>query len=132
MAQVTRLNLLKLAPGGHLGRFIIWTETAFKKLDELYGSYAKAAAMKSGYKLPQQLMANSDLQRIINSDEVQSKLRAPQKPNRQFRLKKNPLTNAAAMIKLNPYAKTQRRQALLAQERAAQRKAAVSAKRATQ
>ena len=26
------LNLLKLAPGGHVGRFIIWTEAAFKKL----------------------------------------------------------------------------------------------------
>ena len=29
--------LLQLAPGGHLGRFIIWTKSAFSKLDELYG-----------------------------------------------------------------------------------------------
>ena len=29
------LNLLKLAPGGHVGRFIIWTEAAFKKLGKL-------------------------------------------------------------------------------------------------
>ena len=28
------LNLLKLAPGGHVGRFVIWTEGAFKKLGE--------------------------------------------------------------------------------------------------
>jgi large subunit ribosomal protein L4e len=30
--QVDALNLLKLAPGGHVGRFCIWTESAFKKL----------------------------------------------------------------------------------------------------
>ena len=33
--QVDSLNLLKLAPGGHVGRFIIWTEAAFKKLGEM-------------------------------------------------------------------------------------------------
>merc|ERR1712244_148007 len=32
--QVDNLNLLKLAPGGHVGRFCIWTEGAFKKLDD--------------------------------------------------------------------------------------------------
>ena len=32
MHQVDALNLLKLAPGGHVGRFCIWTESAFKKL----------------------------------------------------------------------------------------------------
>merc|ERR1719446_1172215 len=30
-ACVTRLNLLKLAPGGNFGRFVIWTQGAFKK-----------------------------------------------------------------------------------------------------
>ncbi|KZV39718.1 hypothetical protein F511_14185 [Dorcoceras hygrometricum] len=38
VAHVSCLNLLKLAPGGHLGRFIIWTKSAFEKLDEIYGS----------------------------------------------------------------------------------------------
>jgi hypothetical protein len=33
IACVDRLNLLKLAPGGHLGRFVIWTQAAFEKLD---------------------------------------------------------------------------------------------------
>ena len=32
VANVERLNLLDLAPGGHVGRFVIWTESAFKKL----------------------------------------------------------------------------------------------------
>merc|ERR1719428_678302 len=36
-ASVDRLNLLKLAPGGVFGRFIIWTEAAFKKISEMYG-----------------------------------------------------------------------------------------------
>merc|ERR1719476_978664 len=37
-ACVSRLNILKLAPGGHFGRFIIWTEGAFQKLTEIYGT----------------------------------------------------------------------------------------------
>merc|ERR1711874_607118 len=39
--SVDNLNLLKLAPGGHVGRFCIWTEAAFKKLDGLYGTWRK-------------------------------------------------------------------------------------------
>merc|ERR1712080_811700 len=30
--QVDNLNILKLAPGGHVGRFVIWSEAAFKSL----------------------------------------------------------------------------------------------------
>ncbi len=32
------LNLLQLAPGGHVGRFIIWTESAIAALDEVYAN----------------------------------------------------------------------------------------------
>jgi len=39
--SVDHLNLLKLAPGGHVGRFCIWTESAFKKLDAIYGTWRK-------------------------------------------------------------------------------------------
>ena len=35
VACVDRLNLLQLAPGGHLGRFCIWTKSAFEKLDKV-------------------------------------------------------------------------------------------------
>merc|ERR1711983_681586 len=45
--QVDNLNLLKLAPGGHVGRFCIWTESAFKKLDGLYGTWRKASTTKA-------------------------------------------------------------------------------------
>merc|ERR1712055_503562 len=58
--QVDNLNLLKLAPGGHVGRFCIWTESAFKKLDGLYGTWRKASTSKAGWNLPQPKMANTD------------------------------------------------------------------------
>ena len=54
-------------------------------------------------------MNNADLERIINSDEVQSKLRPKIKNVRKFQLKKNPLKNLGVMLRLNPYAKTIRR-----------------------
>ena len=47
---VDRLNILRLAPGGHVGRFCIWTESAFKQLDALYGTWTKPSQLKTGYK----------------------------------------------------------------------------------
>lgn len=35
-AEVKSLNVEMLAPGGHAGRLTIWTESAVRKLDELY------------------------------------------------------------------------------------------------
>lgn len=49
VVNVRRLNLLQLAPGGHLGRFIIWTEGAFSLLDEVFGTFDKVAVYKKGY-----------------------------------------------------------------------------------
>merc|ERR1719440_335135 len=72
LADVKSLNLLQLAPGGHVGRFCIWTEAAFKELDAVFGTYAAPSATRSHngtpYHLPQSMMANSDLSRLINSD----------------------------------------------------------------
>lgn len=119
---VTALNILQLAPGGHLGRFIIWTKSAFSKLDELYGTLEKDSSLKKGYKLPRAPMTNSDLTRLINSDEIQSIVRAPKQQKRGRPLKKNPLKNLGALLKLNPYAKTARRQQLLAQAKATKAK----------
>ena len=50
LQNVNKLNLLRLAPGGHVGRFCIWTESAFRKLDELYGTWRKPSSLKKGYK----------------------------------------------------------------------------------
>uniref|UniRef100_A0A2P2JPE7 Uncharacterized protein MANES_08G002600 n=1 Tax=Rhizophora mucronata TaxID=61149 RepID=A0A2P2JPE7_RHIMU len=115
VANVDRLNLLKLAPGGHLGRFVVWTKSAFEKLDSIYGSFEKPSEKKKGYVLPRAKMVNADLARIINSDEVQSVVRPIKKEVKRAPLKKNPLKNLNVMLKLNPYAKTARRMSLLAE-----------------
>ena len=117
VACVDRLNLLQLAPGGHVGRFIIWTESAVKKLNTIYGTHTTASAVKKGYMPPRNVMANSDLNRLINSDEVQSIVRALKDDHVRAPLKKNPLKNLGAMLKLNPYAKTATRMQLLSEER---------------
>ncbi|KAL0344605.1 UNVERIFIED_CONTAM: 60S ribosomal protein L4-1 [Sesamum radiatum] len=101
VAHVSRLNLLKLAPGGHLGRFIIWTKSAFEKLDEIYGTFDKPSLKKKGYVLPRTKMVNADLARIINSDEVQSVVKPIKKEIKRAPLKKNPLKNLNVMLKLN-------------------------------
>ncbi|XP_043701686.1 60S ribosomal protein L4 [Telopea speciosissima] len=115
VANVERLNLLKLAPGGHLGRFIVWTKSAFEKLDSIYGTFEKPSEKKKGYVLPRSKMVNADLTRIINSDEVQSVVRPIKTDVKRAQLKKNPLKNLNTLLKLNPYAKTARRMALLAE-----------------
>merc|ERR1712127_222109 len=128
LANVERLNLLQLAPGGHMGRFIVWTEGAFKKLNEIYGSTNRESTTKSGYTLPRSMMTNSDITRVINSDEVQSKVRDPRKIVKGSRQHKNPLKNLGVKVRLNPYALSVRRSELLAQERRAASKAAKVAK----
>ncbi|GAB0489196.1 hypothetical protein MMPV_000413 [Pyropia vietnamensis] len=102
---VYSLNLLQLAPGGHMGRFCIWTEGALGKLDALYGTGKQAAKLKPGYFLPTSMMTNSDVPRLINSDEVQSVLRPKAKKPMHLPRKKNPFKNKAVMLKLNPAAK---------------------------
>merc|ERR1712121_210592 len=79
LISVDRLNLLKIAPGGHVGRFCIWTESAFKKLDAIYGSWKKASTEKNNYNLPMPKMTNTDLSRLLKSEEIQSAVRAPKK-----------------------------------------------------
>jgi len=126
LVSVTRLNLLQLAPGGHLGRFCIWTRDAFEHLDALYGSQKHSATEKTNYHLPRSIMANPDLRRILGSDELKSALRHKQPlASTVHAHRKNALTNLGFRIKLNPYAKTQQRKALLAAEQNAQKRAAV-------
>lgn len=50
LISVDRLNLLKVAPGGHVGRFCIWTQSAFSRLDKIYGTWRKGSQEKTGYK----------------------------------------------------------------------------------
>jgi len=100
---VSRLNLLQLAPGGHMGRFCIWSQSAIKELETMYG--------EGGKKIPTPCMQNADLARIINSDEIQSVLNPAKRKPYKFARKKNPLKNMQALQKLNPYAAEKKRNA---------------------
>jgi len=131
LMNVTKMNLLRLAPGGHVGRFCIWTESAFRRLDSLYGTWKKGSAEKKNYNLPMPMMMNSDLHRLLKSQAIVKALR-PKKLDGSTRkvMKKNPLKNIRVMFKLNPYAQTQKRHAKLQEEKArASRKAHVDKKR---
>eukprot|EP00808_Paulinella_micropora_P007611 g37335.t1 len=119
LCQVSRLNLLQLAPGGHLGRFVIWTQGAFDEMNSLWGSMDTESQAKKGYTLPRPVLTNADLARLINSDEVQSKVKPAQKKSMRARLKKNPLKNFGVRVRLNPYALALRRAELLSQQRQA-------------
>jgi len=103
VCNVTRMNLLQLAPGGQLGRMVIWTQSAFSQLDTLFGNQSKVGFLKKGYQLHRPCMSNGDLARIINSNEVQSVIRPAKKNVVAHEVqKKNPLKNRKAMERLNP------------------------------
>jgi len=119
---VDRLNLLQLAPGGHMGRFCIWSQSALDSLNLIYGD--------EGKNIPKDLMANADLARIINSDEVQSVLNPAQRANKKYLRKKNPLTSLKALAKLDPYAAAARESEQRAEaSRIGQRAAVLARKR---
>jgi len=127
VVHVRSLNLLKLAPGGHLGRFAIWTEGAFRLLDDLYGSYTQKSKLKTDYNLPQHKMTTTDLKRLLQSDELQAALRPRKaKPSRRV-VKKNPLKHIQVMLKLNPYAEVIKRKAHLKSIKASEGKKAKAA-----
>jgi len=100
--NVNRLNLLHLAPGGNIGRFLIWTESAFKQLNAMYGTHKSGAPLKKNYTLPRSMMENADVARIINSNEVQSVLRPKIEAPKRYGIKKNPLKNKMVMARLHP------------------------------
>lgn len=114
-SSVYALNLLQLAPGGHLGRFVIWTSAAFGALDKIYGTTTEASSLKKDYLLPANIVSQPDIAKLINSSEVQSVLRpvkggaVTKRPQVQ---KKNPLRNRQVLLRLNPYAKAFREQKL--------------------
>lgn len=145
LASVYALNPLVLAPGGHLGRFVVWTRGAMQELERVWGSHSQPSALKSigtdkftgnpvGYTLPQLQLTNTDIGRIINSAEVQSVLR-PAGPRHTPRAlsRRNPLRNQSAMFTLNPYVKRARQlEAAKAGTSAANKNAARKGKRASE
>lgn len=73
--------------------------------------------VKKNYNLPHPIMANTDLTRLLKSEEIKRVLRAPKKAVHRAVRRLNPLTNSKQMVKLNPYAEVTRRRALLAKEK---------------
>ncbi|KAI9749185.1 MAG: glycine hydroxymethyltransferase shm1 [Chaenotheca gracillima] len=105
--SVYSLNLLQLAPGGHLGRFIVWTSSSFAALDKIYGSTTAPSDLKKDFLLPSNVVSNADIGRLINSSEVQAVVRPAKGAARTKRVgvqKKNPLRNKQILLRLNPYA----------------------------
>ena len=123
--HVSRLNLLQLAPGGHVGRFCIWTEGAFKELNNIFGTHKYGGVQKKNYHLPHHEVTNPDLNRVINSNEIQTAIRNKKtnQVNHEIQ-KKNPLKNQKAMDSLNPNAKVLRDAARRANEEGRKRREA--------
>lgn len=115
LVNVRHLNVLQLAPGGHLGCFITYTESVFALLDISYGTYETLSFMKKDYQLSNNIMTNPDISRLINSDEAQSAIRLAiaKHTKRLFTQKKNSLKNQGIMNRLNSYAQVLRRAELL-------------------
>jgi large subunit ribosomal protein L4e len=108
LANVNALNLLHLAPGGHLGRFCIWTKSAFEKLDSIFGTFTKASDVKKGFTLPAPMLTSTDVTRIMHSEEVRRVLKPKQvQPKKSSRFTKptNGIKNRRLRLKLNPFTK---------------------------
>jgi large subunit ribosomal protein L4e len=58
-------------------------------------------------------MANTDLSKLLKSEEIRKVLRAPNRKVAKAVRKNNPLKNIWAMIKLNPYAAVMKKNAEL-------------------
>jgi len=112
LLNVEQLNILRIAPGGHVGRFLIFTQDAFESLDKIYGDFSEGSSKKNNWSIPTAVIQNSDLQAMLQSEEIQSALNAPKKSDTIRRtMKKNPLNNIRAMLKLNPNVATMKRAA---------------------
>nr|SVE86191.1 EOG090X0822 [Daphnia similis]SVE86820.1 EOG090X0822 [Daphnia similis] len=140
LISVNKLNLMKLAPGGHVGRFCIWTESAFQRLNALYGTWRQKSKLKSDYNLPQPIMTGTDLSRLLKSDEIQKVIRRPRQVDNLFisvlmkmvrraSVKRNPLTNMRALMKLNPYSAVIKKSAAKVAEARMKNKAALLEKK---
>jgi large subunit ribosomal protein L4e len=101
-ANVNFLNILQLAPGGHLGRFIVWTKSAFNRLDEIFGTFDSPSKQKRDYFLPRPMLTSTDVARVINSQEIQAAVRPKRLQLRRGGIKYNPLRNHRVRQALNP------------------------------
>lgn len=125
LINVSKLNVLKMAPGGHMGRFAIWTNGAFKFLDKLYGTYKKQSVIKSDFHLPDAKMKNCDVSKILSCRRVKSVLKKANMGRAHMKkrgLRRNPLKNLKVLMKLNPNAKGEKHTRRALQQHAIKKK----------
>lgn len=107
--SVSRLNVLDLAPGGHVGRLVVWSKSAFAELDAIYGTTSDAAApQKAKFVIPRTIMTNADVTSVVARDEIQSVLRPKKKRHTKAIRNVNPLKSIKALAKLDPVAASKR------------------------
>lgn len=108
IANVGALNLLHLAPGGHVGRFLIWTKSAFEQLDKIFGTFTEVSEVKKGFMLPAPMLTNTDVTRILQSEEVRRVLKPKKLPIKRSKRSVQPtngIKNRRLHLRLNPFAK---------------------------
>ena len=101
VANVESLNLLQLAPGGHLGRFVIWTQSAFARLNAIYGTRETESEVKKGWKLPMPLVTERDIQRVMENVKIREVLKPKKEEVKAAKKKVAPKKSLKA---LSPYA----------------------------
>jgi len=112
--HVERLNLLKLAPGTHLGRLIIWQKRAIEALPAVYAKKAN-----TGFPLPVNIMQNAEVtgnlrkrslpasltavfSQIVHADSIQKELRG-HRPHYKGKHRKRKLTKPKNAKKIYAY-----------------------------
>ena len=106
IANVNALNLLHLAPGGHVGRFLIWTKAAFEQLDKIFGTFTHESEVKKGFSLPAPMLTSTDISRIMSSEEVRRVLKPKKlqpKKARRYAQPTNGIKNRRLRLRLNPF-----------------------------
>merc|ERR1712107_250941 len=93
-------------------------------------TWRKASKAKKNWNLPMPKMANTDLSKLLKSEEIRKVLRAPnRKIVKAARTKTNPLKYIKAMLELNPYAAVVKKNAELLADKNLAKKAALIAKK---
>lgn len=77
LMDVDYLDILGLSPGGKFGRLVMWTESAFLKLNAIFGTIGGVSELKSGFSLPAPMVSCDDLGSYFYSDEIQKLIRTP-------------------------------------------------------
>jgi large subunit ribosomal protein L4e len=104
--HVNSLSIIKLAPGGHLGRLCVWSKSAFDQLDNVFGTATRPSERTfnaRNWSLPKTCMTNTDVEKILSSDEVYNVLdKNPKLPLCTLK-RGNPIKNSKVMATLNPF-----------------------------